>query len=216
MNFGTANLSVVYGLNGSGKSGYVRILKHICGAKSCSNILPNVHTNSGAEQKCTVSYQKGKETKNIEWKTPNTGIGDLRAISVFDTSCGQVYVENENEITYEPQILSFFSYLVKVCEEISSTIETEKEKHLNKKPRCPDEYKDTEEAKWYNNLSTNTSEEDVNKYCLWTTEDQNQLQELQQRLTQKDPVKKAESIRKQNTHLQELINTTTGLLNRLF
>lgn len=35
LNFGKSNMAVVYGDNGTGKSGYVRLLKHVCGARDC-------------------------------------------------------------------------------------------------------------------------------------------------------------------------------------
>ncbi|HRV97360.1 MAG TPA: hypothetical protein P5201_02135, partial [Aminobacteriaceae bacterium] len=33
LEFGKGNITIVYGNNGSGKSGYVRLLKHVCGAR---------------------------------------------------------------------------------------------------------------------------------------------------------------------------------------
>ena len=210
--FGDKNLSIIYGLNGSGKSGYARILKHICGAKSNSPIFPNVHEKSNSEQRCTVEYQKGNETKSIEWSVSNKEISDLSSINVFDSACGQVYVTNENEITYEPPILSFFSNLVSVCEKISSKIDGEKEKIPSKKPQYPEEYKNTEGAKWYDSLCLNIKQMDIDSYCLWTENNQKEAQQLQQRLSQKDPAKEAEKIRKQNKYLQELIDNTNELI----
>ena len=212
LSFGDTNLSIIYGLNGSGKSGYARILKHICGAKSCSTIFQNIYEKLKPEQKCTIEYQKGNETKSIEWSVSNKKISELSSINIFDSACGQSYVVDENEITYEPPILSFFSNLVAICEKVSSKINDAKEKIPCKKPQYPDEYKNTEGAKWYDNLYLNTKETDVSNYCLWTEDNQKELQELQQRLSQKDPVKEAEKIRTQNKHLQELIKDTDELI----
>lgn len=41
------NLTIIYGANGSGKSGYVRLLKNVFYSKAPENILPNVHIDNG-------------------------------------------------------------------------------------------------------------------------------------------------------------------------
>ena len=42
LGFGGQPLSVVYGGNGAGKSGYMRILKHVCDARARGELLPDV------------------------------------------------------------------------------------------------------------------------------------------------------------------------------
>src|SRR5436309_1508056 len=42
LEFGTRPLSIIYGLSGSGKSGYMRILKRACGAKGIKPLHGNV------------------------------------------------------------------------------------------------------------------------------------------------------------------------------
>ena len=123
LSFGNGNLAIIYGLNMSGKSGYVRILKYICGTKSRLPLLSNVYKSHGLERKCTIEYQKGSESKKEEWHASEKPISDLICVDIFDSECAMSYVTNENEVTYEPQILSFFSDLVNVCEKISSKIQ---------------------------------------------------------------------------------------------
>ena len=61
LNFGNSNIAVVYGHNGSGKSGYVRLLKHICGARDCvrGQLYKNVFSSKDIDQKAKVSFSKG-------------------------------------------------------------------------------------------------------------------------------------------------------------
>ena len=42
IDFGDDNITIVYGQNGSGKTGFARLLKHACGSRAIENILPNV------------------------------------------------------------------------------------------------------------------------------------------------------------------------------
>ncbi|MCZ0932139.1 MAG: hypothetical protein OXJ52_03190, partial [Oligoflexia bacterium] len=216
LSFGDKNLTIIYGLNSSGKSGYVRILKHICGKKTHLPLISNIYKSAQQEQKCAIEYKKGDELKPKEWHVSEQTISDLTCVDIFDSECGVSYVRNENEAAYEPQILSFFSDLVKVCEKISAQIQSEIDKNPTKKPAVPPEYNATEAGKWYNeNLSADTTEECLNKYCSWTEDNKKKLAELQKRLAQEDPNKKAEQIRQKNTHLRGLIDNTSNLLESL-
>ncbi|MDE0092560.1 MAG: hypothetical protein OXN83_04675, partial [Oligoflexia bacterium] len=214
LSFGDKNLSIIYGDNASGKSGYVRILKHISGTAPRSNLLSNIYKSDQQKGKCIIKYEKENEIKEKEWHASDKPVDDLRCVDVFDAECGVFYIEGENEVTYEPQILSFFSDLVKVCEKISSKLQTEVEKIPSKKATCLLEYNTTEGGKWYNeSLSANTTEECLNKYCSWTEDNQKELTELSKRLSETAPEKKAEQIRQKNKYLKELIANTNSLLD---
>ena len=56
LDFGLDNMAVVYGGNGSGKSGYVRILKHVCGARNPGALHPNVFEDDEATQSAEIKY----------------------------------------------------------------------------------------------------------------------------------------------------------------
>jgi hypothetical protein len=62
LDFGPGNMAVVYGGNGSGKSGYVRILKHLCGARNPGALHPNVFLEDGPAQSAEITYKNdGKD-----------------------------------------------------------------------------------------------------------------------------------------------------------
>lgn len=58
LEFGKGNLTVIYGNNGSGKSGYVRILKHACGSRHPGELYKNVYCPPAAKQGCTITYTR--------------------------------------------------------------------------------------------------------------------------------------------------------------
>ena len=199
------NLAVIYGLNGSGKSGYIRILKHMCGAKSQGELHGNAYKIEKAQKKCSIEYHKDGLHHEHDWIADNGIINDLRLVDIFDAECGKAYISNENEVSYEPQILLFFRELVSVCERISSEISNEEEKKVSKKPTSPPEYDNTHEIKWYSSLSNNTKIEEINERCLWTNQNEQEFVQLAQRLSEKEPAQKAQEIRKKNAHILSLI-----------
>jgi hypothetical protein len=47
--FGDGPITIVYGQNGSGKSGYVRVLKHACGSRKPGKLLSNVFSGESVD-----------------------------------------------------------------------------------------------------------------------------------------------------------------------
>lgn len=215
LRFGKNNLAIVYGQNGSGKSGYVRILKHACGARHPGTLHPNVYKTESVQQKCCIEYEKDDVAIHEEWMVSTGFLPDLKSVDIFDSGCGKVYVTAENEVTYEPPVLSFFSDLIIVCENISSRLDGNIGKLLSKKPSLPAECSSTLAGRWYEKLSVQTKKEDVTKNCLWPEEDNQKVVELQKRLAEKAPAEKAEQIRKQQQHIESLIKDTEKYLNQL-
>lgn len=215
LQFGKGNLAVVYGQNGAGKSGYVRILKHACGARHPGNLLPNAYSTESVQQQCSIDYEKNDVAIHQEWVASSGFLPDLKSVDIFDASCGKIYVVAENEVTYEPPVLSFFSELISVSEEISSQLDAEIGKLPSKKPNLPPEYSNTSVGQWYGKLSIKTKKEDVKKYYSWADEDEQKTIELQKRLAEKAPAEKAEQIRKQQQHIRSLIKNTEKYVGQL-
>lgn len=215
LQFGKGNLAVVYGQNRAGKSGYVRILKHTCGTRHPGTLHPNVYQSGSMQQKCTIEYQKDDVPVTCDWNAANGSIDDLTCVDVFDTGCGKVYIADENEVTYEPPVLLFFSDLISVCEKVSSALDAEIGKQISKKPALPPEYATANGGKWYGKLSAKTKNEELAKYCSWSDQDEEKLSDLQKRLSEKAPAEKARKIRQKQQYIQALINDTEKYLNQL-
>ena len=57
LQFGADKIVVVFGSNGSGKSSYVRILKHACGARQAGKVHPNVFNGATEPQTCEIAFR---------------------------------------------------------------------------------------------------------------------------------------------------------------
>ena len=214
LEFGQGNISVVYGYNGSGKSGYVRLLKHVCGSRDPGTLYPNVYTNSPNEQKATIKFKKNGTALSHNWTGQNI-CDDLENIDIFDTSFGRVFVENEAEVSYEPHVLSFFSSLIEICGKVALDLDLETGRHQSKKPDIPTQLKSTLEGRWYDNINAETTVEDIEKHCFFESKDKIEIQNLQQRLQEQSPAKKAEQLRKQKIYTDALIRDALKHLEQL-
>lgn len=215
LQFGKGNLAVVYGQNGAGKSGYVRILKHACGARHPGNLLPNAYSTESVEQKCSIEYEKDAVTISQVWEASSGFLSDLKSVDIFDANCGEVYVTAENEVTYEPPVLSFFSELIVTCEEISSKLDAEIKDVPSKLPDLPSDFSSTSPGQWYKKLSAQTKSGDLIKYCSWTDEDEQKIVEFQKRIAEQVPAEKAKQIRKKQLHIRSLIKDTEKYIGQL-
>jgi len=215
LDFGESNLAIIYGPNGSGKSGYVRILKHVCGARYQGTLHSNFYSSVSSIQQCSISYEINGSATSRKWQANSGVIGDLCGLDIFDSSCGQVYIANENEVSYEPPVLSFFSNLISVCGKVSQLLDAEAAKLVSQKPALPSDYVATVAGKWYANLSNDLTVNDIAKYCSWTDEDKKELEQLDKRLSEQSPADKAKQLRAQKQHADTLIQNTEDLLKKL-
>jgi energy-coupling factor transporter ATP-binding protein EcfA2 len=119
------HLTVVYGDNAAGKSGYIRILKSACRARSQEQILGNV--TSGATPRAlavSIKYKVGSEPKPEEW----AGAGEdqsISRVSVFDTQCAAVYLTQKTDVAFRPFGLDLFDKLVQACKAVRAKLESE-------------------------------------------------------------------------------------------
>lgn len=124
LKFGPA-LTVVYGDNGAGKTGYIRILKSACRARGPEKILGNmVSGTTPLTPVVTIKYKVGAEPDPLEWKG---GSQDdfISHVSVFDTRCAAVYLVDKTDVAFRPSGLDLFDKLVKACKALRATLESE-------------------------------------------------------------------------------------------
>ncbi|WP_405243574.1 AAA family ATPase [Lentisalinibacter salinarum] len=205
LEFGSDNMTVVYGGNGSGKSGYVRILKHVCGARSPGTLHPNVFATDGAPQSANITYKSDGRERQVSWSTNDGVKADLRPVDIFDTECGRMYLEGESEVTYEPPALVFFSELIAVCDEISRRIDDKIRRLASKKPQMPAELAETVLGLWYSSLTAATTPEDVAAHTEWSTKADNYVTDLEKRLAEKAPADRAKELLSKKKYLEKIL-----------
>jgi hypothetical protein len=215
LEFGPQSLSIIYGVTGAGKSGYMRLLKHVCGARAPGRLLGNVFAAPSQDQGCKIDYTRDGQDHELEWVPTKGVIGDLEDVAIYDTDCAYVYVDKEHEVSYEPPLLGLFRQLVVACGQVDQALKEEIKSNVSALPTLPDEYVGTDEASWFRKINNNTSAEDVTSHCTWTDDDAEALNILNQRLSEADPQSKAKSLRKAKEHLARLIKRLTETKTQL-
>jgi energy-coupling factor transporter ATP-binding protein EcfA2 len=118
-------LTVVYGDNGAGKTGYIRILKSACRARGPKDILGNVVSGTAPlTPVVAIKYKVGAEPEPREW----AGGGEdefVSRVSVFDTQCAAVYLTEKTDVAFRPFGLDLFDKLVRACKAVRAKLESE-------------------------------------------------------------------------------------------
>ena len=120
-------LTVLFGQNGSGKTGYARILKRISAVRTAEDILPNAHTaylDSPPSPSATIQYRLSGTDSSVMWKD-ESGLAPFTRISVFDASAVSLHVDSDLGYVYTPAELALFGHVATGLQGIQQRIATE-------------------------------------------------------------------------------------------
>ncbi|NOZ22636.1 MAG: AAA family ATPase [Planctomycetes bacterium] len=197
--FGHQGLTVIYGENGAGKSGYARVLKRACRARDTQErILPNVYgTTVAVPARATFKLSvNGGPEQEVEWEDGKASDDILTNITVFDARCARVILDEKNEVTYLPYGAHVFEALVSVLNWIRQQIEAEKPKP--EPLQWPDITLATKPGIFLAGFTHDTNEKEVEDAAAWADDDADKLEELTKQLAQleaNDPIKQAAKLR---------------------
>ncbi|MBI4965554.1 MAG: AAA family ATPase [Desulfomonile tiedjei] len=105
--FFNPRMTVLFGENASGKSGYVRILKCLAAVRSAEKVLPNIKATQPISCQATVGYKVSDKEQFFEWQN-ETGIPPFTRASIFDTRAVALHVDQDLEYVYTPRDLALF------------------------------------------------------------------------------------------------------------
>ena len=101
-------LTLLFGENAAGKSGYVRVLKCIAAVRSVERVLPNLLTGGEDKpQEASVTYNLDDEEGTHEWKG-EAGVSPFTRMTVFDTKAFSVHLDEDLTYVYTPRDLALF------------------------------------------------------------------------------------------------------------
>lgn len=121
LTFTPEGLTVVYGNNGSGKSGYARILQSMVRARHRADILPDVFAESPGEQSGEVTFLVAEtEFTSSIGSTADPALG---RVALYDEHCGDTYLNSEAEISYRPSAVQLLDDLSTVTAGVRRVID---------------------------------------------------------------------------------------------
>lgn len=216
LSFGKSGLTVIYGDNGAGKSGYARVLKQLCRARSPKGegILPNIYAAASGIPAANIDFFIGAQKRSAAWMQGTPADAMLSAVSVFDSRTANVHVENTNNLAYTPLPLRILAGLAQACQDVKAKLAAEIKALQEQTPAVlskPDCKPDTAVGKLIAGLSGKTKQEAVEKLAGLTAEEETRLQTLSTDLAS-DPARTVRQLQGQETRIKSAIEQLERLI----
>jgi hypothetical protein len=118
-------LTIVFGENACGKTGYVRVLKKVAAVRTTEAVLPDVSQVQTAKQapSARIAFRLGKEgMQELEWKD-QAGLAPFNRIDVFDSRATALHVDGDLNYVYTPGELVRFPLVQQGIEGVRTRLE---------------------------------------------------------------------------------------------
>lgn len=196
--FSASGLTVIYGDNGSGKSGYSRVLKRACRARDqMEAIHPNAHlpADKTAVAEAIFEIAVNGVAQDVCWTNGKTSPPELSSLAIFDSRCARAYLDSEDDFSYVPYGLDVFEGLAKACRQLKALIEAEHVQSAADLSAFIPLHGDTAVGRLIASLSAKTTTEQIDALAILTSEELARHTELNKSLKEDNPKEKASQLR---------------------
>ena len=219
LEFKPKGITVIYGENASGKSGYFRVLKRACRARDTSETIHPDANDAKASKKipeAIFDIEVDGHSKSLNWDRDAAPPDELSTIAVFDAHCARAYLD-EQDVAYVPYGLDIVQNLgQRVLPKLSIRLEQEIESINTDTRPFADLQGDTAVGRIMASLSANTSPQEVKALAELKKDEKNRLADLDKTLAESDPKAKAKEVRLSAQRVDGLISridTATACVN---
>ena len=198
LEFGSA-LTIVYGANAAGKSGYTRILKRACRARGAEDqVLGNVLAASSPQRpSASIRFPVEGKEHTFVWSDQEETEDFLGRVSIFDRHCAAVYLKERTDVAFRPFGLDLFDRLARACEAVRKTLEKEQRELQTLPPDLPELPEGTAAQEALSSITSLTDAEAITTLGTLVEAEREQLLKLHKRLNdleQVDPEKTARTL----------------------
>jgi hypothetical protein len=195
LGFAEQGLTIIYGDNGAGKSGYSRVLKRVCRARGATErVLPNVFHQQTPPRvpAATVNYRVGDVESSFVWKEDaEAGPVELSKVSAFDAYSVPAHLDSATAVAYLPSGLELFEALADACDRVRLLLDQDLRSQQAASRSFPTVSGNTFAARIVQRLgSAEGVVDEIERLAALTPEETTRLQELSERLAllgQNDP-----------------------------
>ncbi|MBP2643476.1 MAG: recF [Firmicutes bacterium] len=198
------NVTVIFGKNGTGKTGYCRLLKKACFSRSIEDIINNIYTPTKTDTSAKFIFAQDGSDYFIEYPKEKDK-PEFQQIAVFDSKSADVHLNNKNQFQFKPAGLKFFSELVKAFKQVEAKITLEINGLVDKNYAALFDG-ESEIKNLIQSLSYNTPIDEIKKHATFAETDKiNKLQAEEQ--------KTVLQTMKRDKEISDLKNTRASITN---
>lgn len=215
LEFQAQGLTIVYGGNGTGKSGYARVLKQACRARSPGTVYANVYAADYQQltPSATIDFELNGAPEQTIWSGQRGHVSrpELRGISVFDGDCARHYLQSRETATFQPSALT---YLQQLANGLNQALRPKLQAEIAGLATDVTPFSvipsDTEVGQAVHPIGPTTDLTRARALASLTMDEQAELALLPQEISEADPTAKAANLDNAATRVDELANNITA------
>lgn len=212
------NITVIYGENGTGKTGYGRVLKALGFSYDQSNtIFSNVFAQSQQPKSASINYKVNGDTDTFTWDGTNKN-EDLKNISVFNSDCVQISLDGSRQLIVSPIGFHLFNLVSAELRELDSLLQSKKSEHSPQLHWIENLHEVTPQNQFINGLSKDSTEKKLYELSGFTPEHEKDLEKKEAELSKLNKpllINEIRSRRSQSNELSKLESKIKSAKNTL-
>lgn len=204
LQFAPRGMTIVYGDNGAGKSGFTRVLKQVCRARGeRETVLSNVFSPNAEVPEACIEFTAGGGAQEARWRAGATDSPSaLSHVAVFDTGASAAFVEAESSIDWLPGGLDLLPRWADALQKIDGMMKAEAAAHVAAVP-LPRVAPGTRAAKFLVGLKHNTKLAELEALAM-SADDVSRQTQLTEILGQSNPRQQANQMREKASRMSAL------------
>lgn len=163
LTFAPTGITVVYGNNGSGKSGYARLVKALVHTRHQEMVLPDIFSTGGGTQSACLEYEWGGQSRTV--LLSDAAPAELQQVSFYDERCGDLYVTKEGEAVYRPSSLGLLDGLIEICDGVRRVLDMRLAANVQQTVSLPALDPETKAGSLLSGLHGSTSDAMIAEQC---------------------------------------------------
>ncbi|BDU22237.1 AAA family ATPase [Dyella sp. GSA-30] len=211
LEFQAQGLTIAYGGNGTGKSGYARVLKQACRARSPGTVYANAYDPNFRQltPSATITFELDGALDQAFWSGQQGHVSrsELRGIPVFDGDCARHYLQARETATFQPVALT---NLQQLANGLSQALRPRLEAEITGLAVDVTPFNvipaDTDAGRAVHQISAATDLARARELAALTPGEQAELARLPQEISEADPTAKAALMDNAAARVDELVN----------
>ncbi|MGL4317354.1 MAG: AAA family ATPase [Pseudomonas sp.] len=198
-------MTILFGHNGAGKSGYARVLKNACKARHRVEVLPNAFDAVTPPRPPSADFAilVDGAPETARWVQSGPAHPHLSAVSVYDVACANDYIDAEGTPAFQPYGLTHLTRLVLLQRDLQARVAAERSALvLDTRPFEPLKG-DTEVGRYIASLGSGSDRATLARLGAVSDEELRRLEFLKRTLLETDPGPQALTLERLATRLDQ-------------
>lgn len=200
-------MTIFFGHNGAGKSGYARVFKNACKARHRVEVLPNAFgaTTPPRTPSADFTILVDGIPETIRWIQNGSAHPHLSSVSVYDVACANDYIDAEGTPAFQPYGLTHLTRLVLLQRDLQARIGAERNTLILDTQQFEPLRGSTEVGRYIANLGGDSDRTVLARLATISEEELRRLEFLKQTLLESDPEPQALVLERLATRLEQAL-----------